>query len=260
MLDFHNHLMPAVDDGAQNLEESREGLSILRGSGVREIITTPHFQASTASRPSELAAHLAVLDEAWSQLKALADAEFPDLILERGVEVALDVPHPRIEDQRLRLAGSSFVLVEFPYMSVPPNSTLAIRELVRSGITPIIAHPERYSGMSGDLDLVDSWRDAGAAIQVNAGSLVGYYGATPKRLAWWILSRGLVDYLASDYHSRGKCAVEACARLMKEQGGESQHLALTVTNPRRILLDQQPLPVASLSHTEPSFWKRVLPW
>ena len=260
MLDFHNHLMPAVDDGAQNLDESREGLSMLRSQGVREIITTPHFQASIVRRPKELAAHLDALDVAWAELKSLADAEFPDLRLERGVEVALDIPHPRIEDPRLRLAATSFVLVEFPYMSIPPNSTMAIRELVQNGIRPIIAHPERYSGMSGDPDLLESWRDAGASIQVNAGSLLGYYGANARRLSWWILSRGFADYLCSDYHSRGKCAVQECATVMKERGGEAQHRALTITNPRRILLDQPPLLVGPLAASDTPLWKRVISW
>jgi protein-tyrosine phosphatase len=260
MLDFHNHLMPGVDDGAADLDESRQGLATLQSQGVREIITTPHFQASYVGRPRDLAHYLDAIDAAWEKLTALSIAEFPNLRVERGVEVALDIPHPRIEDPRLRLAGTSFVLVEFPFMSIPPNSTLAIRELVSSGVNPIIAHPERYSGIGTNLDLVESWRGAGARIQVNSGSLLGYYGSNPKRLAWWILEHGFADYLASDYHSRGKCAVAECATLLTERGGEAVHRTLTTTNPRRLLLDQAPLPVPALEVVETPLWKRVLPW
>lgn len=260
MLDFHNHLMPGVDDGAANIDEARTGLATLRSHGVSEIITTPHFQASLVTRPHNLAQYLDTIDAAWERLKALADIEFPDITLERGVEVALDIPHPRIDDERLRLARTSFVLVEFPFMSIPPNSTLAIRELVASGVKPIVAHPERYSGIASNQDIIESWRDAGAYIQVNSGSLLGYYGATPKRLAWWILSRGMADYLSSDYHSRGKCAVAECASIMKERGGEAQHRALTTTNARRVLLDQPPLPVAPFDARDTSLWKRLTPW
>ncbi|MGK2961126.1 MAG: tyrosine-protein phosphatase [Gemmatimonadaceae bacterium] len=260
MLDFHNHLMPGVDDGAANISESRKGLETLRSQGVIEVITTPHFQASSAARPRELLLHLAELDDSWEKLNALAVAEFPSMRVERGVEVALDIPHPRLDDERLRLAGTSYALVEFPYMSIPPNSTLAVRELVRSGVTPIIAHPERYAGMAANPDILESWRDSGARIQVNSGSLLGYYGANPKRLAWEILAQGMADYLSSDYHSRGKCPVAECASIMKEKGGEAQHRLLTTTNSRRILLDQQPLPVPPLHATVPSIWKRVMPW
>ena len=260
MLDFHNHLMPAVDDGASDLAESRTGLETLRAQGVSEVITTPHFQASLTGRPRELAIYLDAIDRAWDQLKSFAESEFPDMRVERGVEIALDIPHPRIEDERLRMAGTSFVLVEFPFMMIPPNSTLAIRELASTGVNPIIAHPERYSGMAANEDLIESWRDAGARIQVNSGSLLGYYGANPRRLAWTILARGHADYLSSDYHSRGKCPVADCASLLKERGGEAQHRALTTTNPRRLLLDQQPLPVPPLEAREPSLWKRLTPW
>src|SRR3989337_576697 len=179
MLDFHNHLMPGVDDGAADLDESRTGLETLSHHGVREIITTPHIQASLAARPAELKRFLDVLYDSWNSLTRMADSEFPDLRLERGVEVALDIPNPRIDNPLLRLAGTSFALVEFPFMSIPPNSTLAIRGLVQRGVNPVIAHPERYAGMSGNLDMIESWRDAGARVQVNSGSLLGFYGPLP---------------------------------------------------------------------------------
>jgi len=133
MLDFHNHLMPAVDDGAVDIDESRAGLQTLQAHGVTGIITTPHLRASLTLRPRDLAGFLGVLDGAWSSRTSLAAAEFPDLHLERGVELMLDVPNPNLDDARLRLAGTSYVLAEFPSMTVPPHSTLAIRNLRQSG-------------------------------------------------------------------------------------------------------------------------------
>lgn len=260
MLDFHNHLMPGVDDGAADIAEARSGLAVLYQQGVRSIITTPHAQASIAFRPPELKAYLDMLYNAWNSLEELAADEFPDLHMERGVEVALDIANPRLDNPLLRLAGTSFALVEFPFMSIPPNSTHAIRELVKQGVKPIIAHPERYSAMSRDFDLIESWRDAGACIQVNCGSLLGYYGTTPERVAWSILSHGWADYLASDYHSRGKCAVEGAGRILRERGGDVQHRALTVTNPQRILLDEPPLAVPALHIEDPPRWKRFIAW
>ncbi len=260
MLDFHNHLMPAVDDGAGDISESRAGLETLRNQGIREVITTPHLRGSLTLRPRDLAGFLGILDEAWESLVTLAAEEFPDLRVERGVELMLDVPNPKLDDPRLRLAGTSYVLVEFPAFTVPPHSTLAIRDLRQNGWTPIIAHPERYSNMPGSYDLVADWRDAGALIQVNSGSILGYYGPAAKRLAWTILEAGYVDYLSSDYHSRGKCAVAECAVLMKSKGGVALHRSLTDTNPRRLLRDEGPLPVPSFETGVSPFWRRVLPW
>ncbi|MEO8192464.1 MAG: CpsB/CapC family capsule biosynthesis tyrosine phosphatase [Gemmatimonadales bacterium] len=257
MLDFHNHLMPGVDDGAADLDESRAGLAVMREQGVSTIITTPHIRGSLTDKPRELERYLGLLDSAFSALEDLTTREFPELRIERGVEMMLDLPAPDVSDPRLRLAGSTFVLLEFPYMSIPPNSAVAIREIRASGLNPVIAHPERYSNMAGRFELVESWRDAGASIQVNSGSFVGQYGSTAKRLAWLIVERGFADYMCSDYHARGRCAIKAAQAAFDERGGSAQHRLLTVTNPERILRSELPLPVEPLEEVQLGFWRKV---
>ena len=259
MLDFHNHLMPAVDDGAADIDEARSGLAVLLSHGVESVITTPHLRASLIDRPRDLEAYLAALDTAWHTLRTLASAEFPEMRLERGAEIMLDVPKPDFSDARLRLAGTSFVLLEFPFFMIPPHSALAVREVARNGWIPVIAHPERYRNMPTNHDLVEVWRDAGAFIQVNSGSFIGYYGAVAKSIAWGLLERGCVDYLSSDYHSRGKCAVRDCVEAFERRGGASQLRILTATNPERLLCDQRPLPVPPLLEQRTALWKRLLP-
>jgi protein-tyrosine phosphatase len=257
MLDFHSHLMPGVDDGAADIDESRSGLATMVEQGVRTIITTPHIRGSLTVRPRELDHYLGDLDKAFDALSTLATAEFPEIRLERGVEMMLDIPDPVLDDERLRLAGSRYALFEFPYMNIPPNSTLAIREVRAKGVVPVIAHPERYSNMSVNLDLVESWRDAGACIQVNCGSVVGQYGATAKRLSWRILENGWADFLSSDFHSRGRCSISAAAAALLERGGAAQHRALTVTNPQRMLRSEDLVPVDPLEEVQLGFWKKV---
>ena len=257
MIDFHSHLMPGVDDGAADLDESRSGLQVMREQGITTIITTPHIRASLTDRASELEHYLGTLDKAFDALATLAATEFPEIRVERGVEMMLDTPSPAMGDPRLHLAGTSFVLMEFPYMTIPPNSAMAVRELRGRGVIPIVAHPERYSNMASSIGLIESWRDAGAYIQVNAGSFVGQYGNTAKRLAWKIVEQGWADYLSSDYHSRGRCSVKACAAAMLERGGAAQLRAMTVTNPQRMLRSEAPLPVEPLEEVQLGFWKKV---
>ncbi len=257
MIDFHSHLMPGVDDGAADLDESRSGLQVMREQGSTTIITTPHIRASMTDRPRELEKYMAELDTAFDALATLAAAEFPDLRIERGVEMMLDTPQPAMGDLRLHLAETSFVLMEFPYMTIPPNSAMAVRQLRGREVIPIVAHPERYSNMSTNLELIESWRDAGAYIQVNAGSFVGQYGSTAKRLAWMILEQGLADYMCSDYHSRGRCAVRACATALLERGGGAQLRSMTLTNPQRMLRSEVPLPVEPLEEVQLGFWRKV---
>ncbi len=257
MLDFHNHLMPGVDDGARDIDESRIGLKTMVDQGIDKIITTPHIRGSITRRPSGLAAYLADTDAAFELLQTLAEAEFPSLVIERGVEMMLDIPSPFLDDPRLRLAGTSFALFEFPFMNIPPNSALAIRDVAAAGIHPIIAHPERYANMSTNLDMIESWVGAGALIQVNSGSLTGQYGNTARGLAWHILGKGWAHYLSSDYHSRGRCSVNECRTAMEERGGADQFKALTVTNPERILESQLPVGVKPLPEVQRGFWKKI---
>jgi protein-tyrosine phosphatase len=260
MLDFHNHLMPGVDDGAADINESRTGLSAFRSQRVSNIITTPHVRASLLDHPQELEPFLRGLDTSWDSLRDLATAEFPEMRLERGAEVMLDVPNPNLSEPRIRLAGTSFILIEFPFMSIPPHSTPAIRNIVEAGWVPVIAHPERYRNMPGNHDLVEQWRDAGARIQVNSGSLIGHYGPAARTIASELLRRGCVDYLCSDYHSRGKCTVGEAAAELEKRGGTSQVHALMTGNPERLLRNEMPEPVEPLDEEATSIWKRLLPW
>jgi protein-tyrosine phosphatase len=257
MIDFHSHLMPAVDDGARDIDESRSGLLVMREQGITTIITTPHIRASLTEMPRELEKYLGELDVAFDRLATLAAAEFPDLRIERGVELMLDTPQPSMGDSRLHLAGTNFVLMEFPHMMIPPNSAVAVRQLRGRGVIPINAHPERYSNMSTNIERLEAWRDAGAYIQVNAGSFVGQYGSTARKLAWMIAEHGLADYLSSDYHSRGRCSVRACANAFLERGGGAQLRALTVTNPERLLRSEAPLPVEPLEEIQMGFFKKM---
>jgi protein-tyrosine phosphatase len=260
MLDFHNHLMPGVDDGAANINESREGLVAFRAERVADVITTPHLRASMIDRRDEFEPFMDALETAWSALTLLATEEFPEMSIERGAEVMLDIPNPNLSDPRVRLAGTSFVLIEFPFMSIPPHSTPAVRNIVESGWIPVIAHPERYRNMPGNHDLVEHWRDAGARIQVNSGSLVGQYGSTAKNIAWELLRRGCVDYLSSDYHSRGKCTVGEAVAALEKRDATTQLYALMTGNPERLLRNEMPASVDPLDDEETSVWKRLLPW
>jgi protein-tyrosine phosphatase len=257
MIDFHSHLMPGVDDGAADIDESRTGLQMLYDQGVRTIITTPHIRASLTHSKPALDSYLDELDAAFEKLQTLAGREFPELRLERGVEMALDVPAPRLGDRRLHLAGGDFVLVEFPFMSVPPNSAMPLRELRSLGVTPIVAHPERYANITVSYPLIEEWKEVGACIQINAGSLLGMYGATAKRIVWRILEDGLADYMCSDYHSRGRLPLTQAAQAMMEKGAAAQHRLLTLTNPQRMLRSEAPIAADPLEDVQLGFWKKV---
>lgn len=253
--DFHNHLIPGVDDGAQSVDEALEAVEAFRRDGVTCIIATPHIDASVTLDERALAARLGQIDEGWRLLTDAVTNHFADVTIARGCELALDVPVPNLNDPRLRLNGGRFFLMEFPFMTVPPRAASVVGTLRGTGYVPVIAHPERYQGVRG-AEAIRSWREQGARLQVNGGSLLGRYGERPRQLAFELLSLGLVDYICSDYHARGVPQTSEFQALLIEQDAAEQAHTLMETNPRRLMDGLDPLPVAPVI-TRPSLWRRM---
>ena len=204
---------------------------------------------------ADLRRRMLELDRAFDVLQACAQ-RVRDVRVHRGVELLLNVPNPDLSDARLRLGGGQFFLMEFPYFAVPPHSAEAVRSLASGGFTPIIAHPERYRGIGHDLDIAKRWRENGAFLQVNGGSLLGRYGAEARAAAFELLGRGWVDYLCSDYHARGPTLVAQYETLLEEIGAHEQVQLLTQVNPARMLEGRKPIPALPL-HVKRTFWRRV---
>lgn len=258
IVDFHSHLMPAVDDGAPDEQHALEALRAFAAQGARTCITTPHFDGSLTKAPALRDARLAELDRGWGRLRTAVAAEPGLPAIERGVEVMLDDPDPDLQDARLRLAGGPFVLCEFPAMRVPPNAEWAMNNLRQKGWRPIIAHPERYRNHDDRFSVIARCRSAGAHLQLNAGSLFGQHGERAAAIARLLLEHGWVDYIASDHHARGVPATSRAIAWLHERGGEVQARLLTEENPARILAGEGPLPVPVMD-TRPArgWWDRL---
>ena len=255
VIDFHNHVIPGVDDGARDETDTRAALAAMRADGVRVLIASPHVDASIALRQDRMDERMGELDAGWARLRTIAP-EFPEVDIRRGAEVKLDTPEPDLGDERFRLAGGRFVLFEFPYFTIPPRSAAAFALVRAQGWLSIVAHPERYAGIRSDLDIVTEWRAAGAYVQVNGPSLTGRYGEEPRAAGLVMLESGQVDYLSSDYHARGKPDIAAYRQALLESGGEEQMVLLTETNPDRLLRDEAPLPVPPLA-AKRTLWDRL---
>jgi protein-tyrosine phosphatase len=260
--DFHSHLIPGVDDGAATIEESRVAVAAFAREGIATAIVTPHFEGSLTLAPLRAEERLAQLDAGWAALTSDAAVSASGVRLLRGVELMLDVPDPDVRDERLRLGGSRFVLVEYPSMLLPEqHAEFAMRCLRDKGVQPILAHPERYQNVGDSLDELLPLRYTGAYFQVNAGSLLGHHGRGAARRAEALLARGWAEYASSDHHARGPMAVREARAWLTARGGAAQAEALFDTNPARILRDEPPVPVAPLggaTRKARPWWARLL--
>ena len=234
MIDIHTHLLPGVDDGSPTAEHSLMVIARLAAEGVRGIVCTPHLNASRA-REAPVAVHHALL----ADLRASAPAE---VTLHHGWEIMLDTPGVDLSAPELALGDSRARLVEFPRRALPANATSELIRLKASGTVPVVAHPERYIGLT--IDTIDMWREIGVVIQVDAMALLG--GGPMKDLAREMLSRGMIDVLASDNHGDRRTLTIAREWLL-ELGAREQAALLTEANPRALLADQALRPAPPVS-------------
>jgi protein-tyrosine phosphatase len=234
VIDIHTHLLPGVDDGSPNADHSAMVIARLRGEGVRGLVCTPHLNASEAGQ--------APFDEYALLLADLRGRVPDDVDLYPGFEIMLDSATFDLSDPRLGLGGSRARLVEFPRRGLPANATEQLLRIRSQGLVPVVAHPERYQGCTGDT--IAAWRELGAVIQVDAMALLG--SGVMTTFARAMLSAGQVDIIASDNH--GDRRSQAIAVLwLGEFAKEQQTERLTSDNPARLLAGSDMLDVAPIS-------------
>jgi protein-tyrosine phosphatase len=241
-LDFHNHLIPGVDDGAATVDDGVAGIATMAAQGIRHIVATPHLRASLVARTTDCASYLGDVGVAWQRLLDSA-APMEGINIYRGFEILLDVPSVDLSDPLLRLAGSKFVLVEFPFVSIPPHSETALFNIKIQECEPIVAHPERYAGIQEDPLRAKEWLRVGAHLQANAGSFIGQYGRAAERTVWTLLELGLLAYVCSDFHAVGACQTEPAYKAIEKRYGPDVPRRLFSDNPLGILKNETPLRV-----------------
>lgn len=240
-LDFHNHLIPGVDDGAKTIEDSIAALNTMREQNILKVVATPHLRASLVRQMHEENSYFEAVEEAWTKLVEAGTNS--GVAVYRGFEILLDVPSIDATNPLLRLAGSNFILVEFPFLSIPPHSDDALFSIKIQGFDPIVAHPERYRDVQENPATPREWVRVGAYLQANAGSFVGQYGRAAERTVWKLLELGLLSYVCSDFHAVGACHTEPAYKAIEKRYGPDVPRLLFSENPLKILKNEPPVRV-----------------
>lgn len=247
LVDLHCHFVPGVDDGAPDLAHALRYLEEGLAAGVTRVVTTPHLPASRADRPLRR-----TIGERYRELEAAAGDRLPDLELDLAYEIRLDGPAPDPSDRGLWLGPAGHVLVEYDRFRVPADPMEPIEPLLDAGLTPVLAHPERYANAAG---LGRAWterlREAGVEMCPNAVSLTGRNGRGPARLAAEMLASGGADLLASDHHARPdrSYGLGAAWELVAGRGSPEAARLLMSDNPGAVLEGRatQPVPAVRLA-------------
>jgi len=197
VIDIHAHILPALDDGAQSIEQSIDMLLLSKKQGVDIIVATPHFHAGRLNPAEFLAkrgeAYNALMDEINS--RAL---DVPQITL--GAELALSPDILQYTDFcGLTINNSRYIMLEMPYTTWQNwNYDVVMTIINKHNLIPVMAHIERFAALFGDFSKIESLVNMDVLVQVNARSLSEHRF---KKIINSLVKKNKFNLLGSDCHN-----------------------------------------------------------
>lgn len=197
-VDIHSHLIPGIDDGAKTLEDSLVLIQGLQDLGFSKIITTPHIYKEHYPNTKE------IIGEGLDVVKLAMKQARIQMPIEASAEYFMDDHFEGLLDNKnIHPLNGKYVLVEMSFFGAPPKLEDYIFKIQLKGFTPILAHPERYLFFQNDYDHFHELKAKGVLFQINANSIMGYYGKPVKTMAHKLLKDKLIDLIGTDVHHIG---------------------------------------------------------
>ncbi len=240
-VDIHSHILPEMDDGAQDLRQALQMLEKASGEGISHMIATPHY------KQGKYRANSRTVLERTKLLQEAARKQGIPIRLYPGTEILY---HGELEEKFDRgelctLNHSEYALIEFMPLEEFHYIRNAADQLLGMGYRPVLAHVERYRCLLKDADKVREIKGMGCRIQVNAGSVTGQFGRPARRFVRKLIQAELVDYLGTDAHDLNKRAplMNGCAEYLYQKCSRGYADALLFENAMsELLTDSSPNP------------------
>ena len=196
MIDFHSHVLPAIDDGSKDLEMTLEMLKESYAQGITDVLATPHFYISKNNVEQFIEKRNKAYDLVMKEIQGKDG--YPNIY--KGAEVYFFNGISRMDDlDRLCINNSSYMLLEMPFNKWSNKVLAEVESIIFDRkITPVIAHVERYIELQKGTDNIDSLFSLDVVIQLNA-SFVNYLFTRGKAMKW--INNNVVQLLGSDMHN-----------------------------------------------------------
>jgi protein-tyrosine phosphatase len=236
MIDLHTHIVPGVDDGAADPNEAVAMCRLAKADGTEIIVATPHQR-----HPRWENDDLRRIDERLAGVRAAVEG--PEIRLGAEIHVGSDLLR-EVEllpgGSLLTLAGSRYLLLEFPPSLELISPRAIVHELTVAGWRPIIAHPERIRPWAEDPAELGELVDLGALLQLTAMSVTGEFRRRSQACSTFLLDQGWVHVVASDAHDpeRRPPILSRAFEAVSRRWGLDLAERLFRDNPRRILADE----------------------
>ena len=238
IIDLHCHILPGLDDGISELEESLEACRIAVRDGITGIVATPHFKEGFFETTPD------VIYGSISILKEKISSEGIDLKIYPGSEVHLtDNIAGKVKNGSILSLNDTkkYILLELPYQQYPVDFERYIFSLKLAGITPILAHPERVKYFKDDSARVGVAVRMGALTQVTSSSIMGIFGEEVIQICFELATKGLIHIIASDSHdaSYRPPQVMDAYREMSKIVGERKAFKMISDNPLAVICGEE---------------------
>jgi protein-tyrosine phosphatase len=196
LVDIHCHILPGIDDGAKNINDSIIMAKEAVKEGIHSIIATPHLNSQYDNRKPLIVEKVAELN------KKLKETEI-DLEILPGQEPRIfgEILEDFAKNEIQTLNNSQYLFIEFPSNHVPRYAEKLLFDIQVKGLTPVIVHPERNSEIIERPEVLYRFVEKGALTQVTASSLCGYFGKKIKNFSIQLVEANLTHFIASDAHN-----------------------------------------------------------
>ncbi len=197
MIDIHSHILPGVDDGAENELASIEMAKAAIEEGITHIVASPHHKNRTYDNyRDEIRSNVAVLNDLFA-IEKLDITVLPGQEVRIYGDILLDIEKGDIQT----VNDTKYILIEFPSDSVPHYASQLFYDLQMNGLQPVIVHPERNRELMANHKKMYDLVHNGALTQVTAASLVGKFGKQIETFSLELIKANLTHFIASDAHN-----------------------------------------------------------
>ena len=190
-VDIHSHILPGIDDGAKDIEESVKLISKMKKMGFCKIIGTPHSYPGIYDNTNN------GIKKAFEKIKSI---DIGDIELDFASEYMIENDLiKKAKNKNLLCIKDNYVLIEMSFISQPYGLYEIIFEIKMNGYIPVLAHPERYIYIH-NLDEYYKLQKSGCLFQANLLSATDYYGVRVRKNLDRLLKNKLIDFVGSDIH------------------------------------------------------------
>ena len=237
MIDFHTHILPNVDDGSKSIDETFELLNEAKKAGFDTIISTSHYiedyyNVNVSEREVWINAISEILKKENKNLK---------LYLGNEVYLAENIIELLETGKATTINKSRYILFEFPMNTKPMNMYDIIYDMMQNKLIPILAHPERYSFVQKEPEIIYDLIQKGVLMQANYGSIIGRYGEKAQLMVRKFFENNMIHFLGSDVHKKNTIYPRITQALneIKDIIGKEKLNELTTINPNMVLEDRK---------------------